>query len=58
MPICPFYTKDINDPSKTSGCIITCELNINYHCALRILAEKALLDVKKESTQGLQPTRL
>lgn len=56
MSICPFFKTE--GSSEKATCVITCELNINYHCALRILAEKALLDVKKESTQGLQPTRL
>lgn len=47
MSICPFYTRDLSDPAKTSGCIVTCELRVEGHCALSVLAQKAIYDARK-----------
>jgi hypothetical protein len=55
VAICPFLTENINDLQKTSGCVVVCELNISGHCALRILAQKAIFDLKKNEKTTVKP---
>lgn len=40
---CPFLTKDSD---KLKPCIASCELRVNNHCAIAILARKAILDLE------------
>ena len=50
MSVCPFMSKGPN-VDDWCGCITTCELRINNGCALKILAQKAILDAKKKRQQ-------
>ena len=48
MSVCPFMSKGPN-VDDWCGCITTCELRINNGFALKILAQKAILDAKKRN---------
>ena len=50
MSFCPFISKG-KSAHDLCGCITTCELRINNSCALKILAQKAIHDVKHEKSQ-------
>ena len=50
MSFCPFMSKG-NNVRDWSACINSCELRINNSCALKILAQKAIHDVKYEKSQ-------
>jgi hypothetical protein len=52
MSICPFMSKS-NKVDDWSGCITTCELRINNSCALKILAQKAIHDAKREKSNDV-----
>mgnify|MGYP000013552737 FL=1 len=49
MSFCPFMSNG-KDRKNWCGCITSCELRINNGCALKILAQKALYDVKQEKS--------
>lgn len=52
MSVCPFMSKGSN-VDDWCGCITTCELRINNGCALKILAQKAILDAKRETSANV-----
>ena len=49
MSYCPFMSSG-KDPRDVCGCIASCELRINNSCALKILAQKAIHDAKKQKS--------
>ena len=52
MSTCPFMSKGPN-VDDWCGCITCCELRINNSCALKILAQKAIHDAKKEKSANV-----
>ena len=50
MSFCPFMSNG-KDIKNWCGCITSFELRINNSCALKILAQKAIHDVKHEKSQ-------
>ena len=49
MSYCPFMSNG-KDPRDWCGCIASCELRINNSCALKVLAQKAIHDAKKQKS--------
>ena len=49
MSFCPFMSKG-KSAHDLCGCMTTCELRINNSCALKILAQKAIHDAKKQKS--------
>lgn len=52
MSICPFMTKDATDSMSMAPCVVTCELRVAGHCALNILAQKAIADQKRQGSKS------
>lgn len=51
MAVCPFMTKDGSDALHLAPCVNSCALYIKGHCAINVLAQKALADHRAQAEQ-------
>ena len=49
MSVCPFMTKDGSDVLHQAPCITSCALYVKGHCAISVLAQKALADHRAQA---------